>query len=512
MVDSSFLTLAPNFLTASGGGHLGGIILVAILSLILVLGLLIGCFVITRNAGVVKEKVYKHSAIPLAIIGIVVVGFVARIIFAALITGYRADMSAMTGIAGIPVNEIYGGGIIFAPITAYIVAAFGGFGRLFSLESDSVGMQIMLKMPFLLADVGVFVLLYLIASKYLNKVISLVLASFVYLNPAIIWNSAISGQFNALTVLVLVAVMYALLRRNFLAMILLLGLAVLVDPFSLFFFPPVLVLSIYYYIRAIRKIRDNGTGFDIKAIVKDKEMRVVFSLPLYYIVALLGMYLVTLPLLNPIGFNFFTDFFHTFLVVPISGVTIFGYNALSIYNIFGRNTLPLGNFPNVAFALIFLALVFAVVAFVYLSKKNRANLTLAAICAAMMVAVFYMGFRENALIPILGLLILAYIVIQDKRIMHIFAVLSLLLIVNPALVFISAGYLNNLAANEIAGTTTIVGGPAFVINIIASAIAVAAVVYFIYLILDIAMQNNRKAIRTFDTKVGLPDAIANWIK
>jgi len=503
------------------GNTFGGVILTVIMAIFLFAGILVGLFLITRNAGTPKDKVYKSSIIPVSLLIIGAIGLIIRLVFALLIRGYRDDIGLMTLIIqATGLSSIYGGITTpntLSPIMVYLMSIMGGFGSLFGVEADTVGMQMLIKIPFILADIGVFVLIYFIASRYLNKAISVVLASLVYLSPAVLWNSAISGQFNSITALILLGVLYLMLKRKFLFMIILYGVAVLTDSFALWFFPPLAILLGYYFVRAIQYIRGEQIGFRDKRLVTDANARPIVSVPFYLIATLIGMYLVTLPLMAGQMFesrNFFTVFFNDFLIQPFGSNVLFGNNALSVYNIFLRNWLPLGDgFPHTIFAWAFVALVFGIVAFVYYSKKNRANLALATIYAVFTVAFYFVGFRESTLIVLLPLLILAYVIIQDKRIMHIFAVLSLIIFINSATVMLSAYWLNNESISAFAGTNThhLISGFGRVVNIICSGIAFMLHIYFTYILLDIAMSNSRRQIRTFDTKPNFADAIVDWI-
>jgi len=510
------------------GSTFGGVIFTVIMAIILIAGILVGLFLITRNAGKPKEKIYKGSVIPVTLLIIGAVGLTIRIVFALLVRGYRDDIRLMSdlievGFGGIDV--IYGGGVFGAspttasPMMVYIMSVMGGFASLFGIEAETVGMQFLIKLPFILADLGVFILLYFIASRYLNKVISIVLASLVYLNPVVFWNSSISGGFNSISALMLLGVLYLMLRRQFLAMIILYGIAVLTSGFALWFFPPLAILLGYYAVRAVYHIRKQNYGIKDKRIFTDADARPIISVPLYIILTLLGMYIITIPLMQAYdSFHFFNVFFNYFLIQPFGNVTVFGNNSLSIYNIFLRNQLLLGSgFPNTVFAWAFVGLVFGIVAFVYFSKKNRANLALASIYGAMTVALFFVGFRENTLVVMLPLLILAYIIIQDKRIVHIFALFSIILLINSATVMISASWLNNATIGELTAAGFgglehhLTSGAGRVINIICSALAVMTFIYFTYILLDISMSHNRRQIKTFESKPNFADAIADWV-
>jgi len=457
----------------------------------------------------------------LAIVGMS--GLIVRVVFALLVRGYRyPDIALMTDIIGLANPSLIYGGVYNAtpftvsPIMGYVMSLMGRFASIFGIENDTVGMQFLIKIPFILADIGIFILLFFIASRYLNKIVSIVLASLVYLNPAVIWNSSISGQVNSLMVILILGALYMMLKRKLLPMLILYGLAVLTDGFALWFFPPLVLLSAFYFVRAIKHIRGQKYKVFDKRIWTDIDARPVITVLPYIILTLLGMYLITLPKMRGLESRSIITFFNYFIIRQFGNADIFGNNALSIYNIFLRNQVEI-NFPIAVFATAFVALIFGLVAYIYFNKRNRVNLLLVSIYAAMTVALYFVGFRESTLIVLLPLLILAYIVIGDKRIMHVFALLSTVVLVNSAAVMISGDWLNNASWLELsnAGVTVyshhLTSGMGRVVSITCSILAVIIHVYFTYILFDIAIRNKRVKNKEFESTPSFGEAVADWI-
>ena len=62
------------------------------------------------------------------------------------------------------------------------------------------------------------------------------------------------------------------------------------------------------------------------------------------------MYVIVLPFMEPLGYNFFLSFADNFLIQPIVTMTYFSQNGLSIYVIFNRNWNGFtDDFPKILF-------------------------------------------------------------------------------------------------------------------------------------------------------------------
>ncbi|HTA38451.1 MAG TPA: phospholipid carrier-dependent glycosyltransferase, partial [Candidatus Acidoferrales bacterium] len=84
----------------------------------------------------------------------------------------------------------------------YILGIFGWIWEAFFKTSDAghfVVLKTLVKLPAILADLGVGVLLYAMARRFASATIALGTAALYLLNPAIIYNSAIFGQVDSIS-------------------------------------------------------------------------------------------------------------------------------------------------------------------------------------------------------------------------------------------------------------------------------------------------------------------------
>ena len=231
------------------------------------------------------------------------------------------------------------------------------------------------------------------------------------------------------------------------------------------------------------------------------------------------MYLISLPAVIKITANPF-KWLNLVFFAPLAEMTSFGHNALNIFNLFGRNGTELvAKFPSVVFVVLFALIVTALVLLVYLSRKNRANLSFLAAFIILTLSVFYMGFSELNLIAVMGLLLLSFALIKDKRILQIFGLVGFSVLFNASTVMANAGYLNNLTDFELSsssnslytGSVILNSGGGMAINIICSCITVLTFVYATLILLDFSMSNKRKLFADIENP-SFFTSMKNWIK
>ncbi len=126
----------------------------------------------------------------------------------------------------------------YPPLYMYVLGAIGAFVRSFGLESSGHFVAL-IKTPALLADMAVALLLLratrTIPGEQRARVAPLFLASLYWLNPAIIFDSALWGQTESILALLLVASWMQWRVQRLWAASLLIGLAVAFKPQALFF-------------------------------------------------------------------------------------------------------------------------------------------------------------------------------------------------------------------------------------------------------------------------------------
>ena len=192
------------------------------------------------------------------------------------------------------------------------------------------------------------------------------------------------------------------------------------------------------------------------------------------------------------------------------GLYYFSQNALSIYTIFGQNYKILGtNFPTALFAGMFALLVAVVSLVVFLMKKNRANLVLLTSFLLATLAIFLIGANEWSLLPSLALMLVAFVVIKDKRILKVFTILSTFVVLNAVLVMFGGNQISSIFTEGYFNVTTSTGISVF--NILLSVFTVLTYIYFAVVVLDISLTKNRKLLDVKPT-ASFGEVMKNWIR
>lgn len=160
--------------------------------------------------------------------------------------GYTAwsDYLAKNGPAGLYGESGYH--IVYAPFFQYFLWLTGEIKALFSL---STGFQAyLIKIWSVLFEALGGCLLFLLSKKYKNEEKGIILALIFFINPAVIMNSSVWGQFDSVPAAMLLGVLYLFEAKQKNAAALLFLVAVLTKPQSGLLLPVVL----YLYFRDFR--------------------------------------------------------------------------------------------------------------------------------------------------------------------------------------------------------------------------------------------------------------------
>lgn len=130
------------------------------------------------------------------------------------------------------------GWVDYPPFNVYIFYAFGSLGRVFS----SVDMSFFVKLAPTLFDVATSGVIYLFLRKYLSQKQTLIATALYAFNPAIIYNVAVWGQFDAIyTFFLLISMLLALKRKPEMSAVVF-GIALLTKPQGIALLPLIAVL------------------------------------------------------------------------------------------------------------------------------------------------------------------------------------------------------------------------------------------------------------------------------
>ena len=127
---------------------------------------------------------------------------VVRIVLAFAVKGYAFDVQtfqawalhAAKNLAGFYSGEIFAD---YPPGYVYVLFLIGKLKEFVQLPNDSRAFWVLIKMPAIIADLAAVLLIYRLAAVYRGERGSLALALIYGFNPAIIINSAVWGQVDA---------------------------------------------------------------------------------------------------------------------------------------------------------------------------------------------------------------------------------------------------------------------------------------------------------------------------
>ncbi|MCL1944540.1 MAG: glycosyltransferase family 39 protein [Firmicutes bacterium] len=496
------MSSAINAINLLGINVAGGIILGVVFVVVLILLAMYTVWgfgrvmALPNNRSHVNVKLGKVS-IKAALAYIIVIGIVARIIAAILVSGQTDYIGSLLdghtqfdriGLEGYLNTK---GWNVMYPLTYLINGLFGKVGGLFH---DADVLAFFLRLPYILADLISAFILYAIARKFVNKQVGVLVVALFMLNPMFFLNSGIAGFANSLLILSLLGTFYFMARRNTFAMLFFYGLSLLLHRDAQMLLAPMMVYLVYLVVRSIITIRRDGkAGF-----MKDKARNSVVVVPLTVVSVFLGMWIVSLPFVSvQYGFNPFVYLNRSFIQM-IQIFDNYGVNALSLYNLFLRNgELTAYSFPALTFGIVFLILGILISAILFLSKRNRANMVLISSFIMVTIALYFINFTSATLVPSVALILLSFILIKDRRILKVFVLLSFA---------VSLNQLTSLVYN-----TTITEGFGLGLNIAMSVIAILTHIYFTMVVLDICMSSNIVVLST-EPDIGIGQANKWWWK
>lgn len=137
----------------------------------------------------------------------------------------------------------------YPPLYILVLAAAGRFYALFDpgiVHWNSQFFTFLVKLPSILADLGCMALLLIILKRYIPFSLAF-FASFIFaIHPAVIYESAMWGQIDSVTLVLQLLATWFLIKKDFAAAILVTTLNILVKPQGLILMPLVLFLAVYH--------------------------------------------------------------------------------------------------------------------------------------------------------------------------------------------------------------------------------------------------------------------------
>ena len=294
----------------------------------------------------------------------------------------------------------------YPPVYMLLLWPAEALRSLFGIGYDSAAHWLLVKAIPVLCDLGGAVVLFRFARKHAGERIALMLAMLYAFNPVAVIDSAAWGQVDSVFTLMLVVAVTLLVEKRFSAALPIYALAVLTKPQSLLFAPIGLCAIVILIMRAEKSDRKNllktcgigiGAAFAVLVLIA-----AFFSGGTNPITWLWNLYSGT-----------------------VSGYKYVTINAMNVYELFSLNWTPVSSAETVTIvASVCMALSYLYAFFLAIRSKKSHHLYLAAACFISLLFAFGPMMHERYAFPAILLLLFAFAVCKDKRILYILAVFT----------------------------------------------------------------------------------------
>ncbi|MCH5155804.1 MAG: hypothetical protein J1F69_04285 [Clostridiales bacterium] len=434
--------------------------------------------------GKVKNTVVILSAV-------LAVGLVLRLVFALTIRGNRGDygvfinainnlkLNGTSGYKGDASSSLY-------PMVYLVYLIFGGLANAMDLSAHDVSMQFMVKFPLIIADLLTAFAVYKVADRYTNRAMALTLAGFVCVCPIFFIGSVIWCSPITFTVMFACFACYFLARKKYAPTIAFGMLAAFSGKEGIYLFPAVCVFSVFHLVRAARNIRRDKPKGDA---ILSADYRAVISVPVSFVLSFTAVYLLGLVMVHSHSYNPF-KYIYEFLLAPLADWKYFTVDGLSVYSIFNRSGMTAGaRFPSWLFVCMFAFIIFGVVGVVYFTKRNRATMVLLIAFSLFTMQVYYPDTTAVSMQGTLAVMLVAYALNRDKRILYVLFLVGLCFAINSLTTLGNMGQMNNLSDYDLVNVAT---SGIKAVTIVCSVITIFAHLYFTVVTVSIGMTGQRR--------------------
>ncbi len=181
------------------------------------------------------------------IILLILAAFIIRLVCAAKYQGHETDMSCFNAWSSMIFKNGFGSFYEsesftdYPPGYMYVLYLLGAIKELFGLSTESS--YVLLKMPAIICDLILGAFIWKEAGKKFGERLSVIFAAFYMLNPAVILNSALWGQVDAVYTLFVVLMIYLIANRRMISSYFVFAICIFIKP-QAFIFTPVLICGI----------------------------------------------------------------------------------------------------------------------------------------------------------------------------------------------------------------------------------------------------------------------------
>jgi Gpi18-like mannosyltransferase len=346
---------------------------------------------------------------------------VLRAIAATVFTGYSSDIACFKGwaIAAYEngTSTFYTSGMFadYPPGYMLVLWVAGWVRSAFNIEAGGALFTLIIKLPSILAEVGLAILAYCVAAKRVGRTFGLLCASFLLFNPAMFFNSSVWGQIDAVLTLFIALTLWFLVSENYIPAAAMYALAVIFKPQAIMFAP---VVGLAYVYALFKK------GGLLKAVV-----------------GILGGLVAAAAVFAVFIWPFTGDQSLTWIIDKYADtIGYYNYasiNAFNVYTLLGLNwgAIPSFTLFGVTIQWGTVALVLICAAVVVLQWRTREQRRFFDLAAFLVISVFMLmhGMHERYMLPACICLLFGYIYSRDTATLFFSAAFSIYALLNMML-------------------------------------------------------------------------------
>ncbi|MBF0458899.1 MAG: glycosyltransferase family 39 protein [Nitrospirae bacterium] len=369
-----------------------------------------------ENANGVQNTLNAHffrRITPLYYIAALMAAFVVRSVLAVSFEGHPIDIGTFKAwamrAASVGLSGFYSGDVFadYPPGYVYMFYLTGKIKTALSLSPKAF--LYVVKLPSIIADIAAAHCVFLLARRNFSFTAAAALAAAYAFNPAVIVNSAVWGQVDAVFGLCVLCIIILIAGGRLTAGAVVFALAVLIKPQGLIF-TPVLI-------------------FALSRVSLKKAGIAVCSAVCVFIAAIVPF------MTNKDALWIVKHYYATLSSYPYASL-----NAFNLFALWGGNFAPVTDrLLGITYELWGYAFIVMAVGFcthIYYKKRESDTGIYYFIAAFLITAVFVTSVKmhERYLFPGLALLLTGYVAIRDKRLLYIYAFISITFFINEAYV------------------------------------------------------------------------------
>ncbi|MBF0517944.1 MAG: hypothetical protein HQK97_12700, partial [Nitrospirae bacterium] len=361
---------------------------------------------------------FDKAAVTWFYIAALAAAFALRSVLAIYTEGHPIDVgtfkawavrAATVGLGGFYSEDVFAD---YPPGYVYIFYLIGKIKNAISLTDASKSFLLLIKLPSMITDIAAAHIVFLMARRNFSKAAAATLALAYALNPAILVNCAVWGQVDSVFSLCVLVFITLIAQGRLNAGAAAFAVAVLVKPQGLIF-TPILIF-------ALSRVSLNNAAAAVGLAVT------VFT------AAILPFTINKAPLW------IFKHYYTTLSSYPYASL-----NAFNLHALMGGNWAPVTDrvlgVTYEFWGYMFIALAVGLCAFIFYKKKDTATDTAGMywfISTVLITSAFVVSTRmhERYLFAGLVLLLICYINIRDKRLLYLYAFVSVTFFINEAYV------------------------------------------------------------------------------